>query len=56
MYKNFIFDICSSPCSERAQDTKSKMDKILIAIGASMLVIKLNLENSSKDLLLFLQI
>jgi len=49
MYKNSYLTFAASPCSERAQNAKSKMDNILIAIGASLLVIKLNLENGSKD-------
>jgi hypothetical protein len=49
MYKNAYLTFAASPCSEKAQDSKIKMDKILMVIGASILLCKLNLENSSKD-------
>jgi len=49
MYKNAYLTFAGSPCNEKAQDSKIKMDKILVVIGTSILLCKLNLENSSKD-------
>ena len=49
MYKNAYLTFAVFPCSEKAQESKIKMDKILMVIGASLLIIKMNMESSSKD-------
>lgn len=49
MYKNSYLTFAATPCSESAQQEKRRMDRIIAAVGLSLVSIKLILENSSGD-------
>jgi hypothetical protein len=46
MYKNSYLTFASTPCSESAQQEKRRMDRIIAAVGLSLVSIKLILDNS----------
>ena len=44
MYKNAYLTFAATPCSESSQKEKQKMDRIVAAIGLSLVSIKMLLE------------